>query len=706
MGMLLGMLPVLLPALLPPLAPDCWGPLPPARQQQRQQRAATDDVVVSCRSSSSDCRTADVQAALARSEGRRVIFPGAHTYAVTPLQLRANNTVLVFQPGAVLSAKEGSFVGGADTLLTVQGAAWGQSCNATRCPPTGCPSYTCHCPTARNISIVGYGARFQMRRGEYTRPPYHPTGLLIENKGVGWPVSIQNARSDHVSRHPCPYHECPDGPLWIEGRNEQCAKVLFGPNVSLVDDRPRWAVSIMGSVVQVRGNLTVHNAAGCVSAPRYPNVSLAISCTSSSSSGGGGGGGGGSSRSDQTPLKSDDDALFVLEAVMPSHVPNSGGTLLTVSGKGFDVANGGAATCKFFFNAEGFAWGVEGSKPPEFPRRLEGAGFPPSWVLLAPTPDPVTRASVLNSTHLQCTSPDLRMPLGSGADSCGMLASNCSWRQSSLLSGPISVDISMDGIHYTGRTPQQPSLLSLFSIYSASPGRKPYTQSNIPTALMLYRVQLLNSTSSDLTVGLTCGDANKSIFSSVRAHAGVHSVSFPVANLPISANGTVLCQSTLSSGGVAVSTVPLAYVVSVPSRYETAIDFERRSVIVDQNPFLPFGFGTQCVGQSCRAAQLYLSSRGINQFSHYFFAEFTETSRRDWAALLHDAAQLGIWVQAPASDKLNPYAHGNTKQQAAVQMFAKEVASEPAVWSYYVAVSSSSSPLVCNYELSNSRAMF
>ena len=449
-----------------------------------------------------------------------------------------------------------------------------------------------------------------------------------------------------------------------------CAEMLFGPNTSVVDGRPRSGGSSSSSSSSTATSTSTANTA---STSTSTNTSTMFGRNHRQ----------GFANASNIGTR---DAL-VMEAVMPSHVPNSGGTLLTVSGKGFDLANGGAATCKFFFNAEGFAWGVEGSRPPKFPSRIEGAGFPPSWVLLAPTPDPVTKASVINSTHLQCESPELRVPLGSGRDNCGMLASNCSWRQSSLLSGPISVDISMDGIHYTGRTPQQPSLLSLFSIYSASPGRKPYTPLHPnATALMLYRVQLLNS--SDLTVGLTCGHANKSIFNSVRAHVGVRSVSFPMAKLPVNTDGSVLCQSTLSSGGVAVSTAPLTYVVSVPSIYETAVDFERRSVIVDQNPFLPFGFGTQCVGQSCRAVQLYLASRGINQFSHYFFAEFTETSRRDWATLLDDAVKLGVWVQAPASDKLNPYVHGNTKQQAAVQMFAKEVASEPAVWSYYVAVSS------------------
>jgi hypothetical protein len=378
---------------LPPAVPSCWGPLPPAPPPASAAAQARADVVVGC-SDPQDC-TADIQAALDDASGRTLVFT-ARTYITTPLVLRANHSVLHFRAGSMLLAKAGAFRGGADTLLTVQGANWEQDCNST-CSSDGCPLDTCYCPEASNITIVGYGATFKMHRADYARPPYilgpmsrmtlavqgvrnltiagltfedaggdgiylgqvqnqdvvirdvtvlrsfrngltvgnikglrvenvvlaqsngtapaagvdfesdmcyaslegivfqnvsavqntgtgfqftlgpsplcspwggqipvtaslrnisvigsgkfgvsasadgpfppggwlridglHvrdtvSAGLLVEDKGMGWPFSITNAHFENVSAHACPFAECPDGPLWIEGRNHQCA---------------------------------------------------------------------------------------------------------------------------------------------------------------------------------------------------------------------------------------------------------------------------------------------------------------------------------------------------------------------------------------------------------------------------------------------------------------------------------------------------
>ena len=145
----------------PPLQPVCWPSLTPHPSRPTHAThpppARRPDVVVACRNAS-DC-TADVQAALDDATGRKLVFP-AQDYVVTPLVLRANHTLLHFAAGARLLAKPGAFLGGADTLLTVQGALWGQSCNAS-----------CACALASNITLSGFGATFQMHRDDYTRHP-------------------------------------------------------------------------------------------------------------------------------------------------------------------------------------------------------------------------------------------------------------------------------------------------------------------------------------------------------------------------------------------------------------------------------------------------------------------------------------------------------------------------------------------------------
>ena len=104
------------------------------------------------------------------------------------------------------------------------------------------------------------------------------SGLLVEDKGAGWPFHLADAVFKNVSVPMCPTPsgECPNGPLWIEGRNEQCDGVYL-KNVTVVDDRARWAVSFMGEVANIIGQVKVNNSR-CIAQPPYSNVSLSVTC--------------------------------------------------------------------------------------------------------------------------------------------------------------------------------------------------------------------------------------------------------------------------------------------------------------------------------------------------------------------------------------------------------------------------------------------
>ena len=173
-------------------------------------------------------------------------------------------------------------------------------------------------------------------------------------------------------------------------------------------------------------------------------------------------------------------ASAALLSVAPREASNTGGVLLTVSGTGFTASGNPRskhAVCKFFYNAAGNAWGVEGS---QFPGRSVNS------TRLIPMPDPVSAATILNDTHLQCLSPELRVPLGTGPTGCGgSVEASCGWARTALISGPVSLDISVDGSTFTGRTALDPPLLYLYSLFSASPGRRTYAAGHGPHLLLL-----------------------------------------------------------------------------------------------------------------------------------------------------------------------------------------------------------------------------
>ena len=92
--------------------------------------------------------------------------------------------------------------------------------------------------------------------------------------------------------------------------------------------------------------------------------------------------------------------------------------------------------------------------------------YEPFSEILVPTKDPVTMATVVNSTHAFCTSPPVVVPVGNTMNSP---KENFTVR----VGGPAMVDLAMDGKTYSGFNPNSPSNLWLYSPLSATFGRKP-----------------------------------------------------------------------------------------------------------------------------------------------------------------------------------------------------------------------------------------
>jgi len=88
-----------------------------------------------------------LQAAL-DSNAKTLIVPYmGEPWIVRPLRVHGNQTV-VFEPGVMLLAKKGEFLGGGDSLLTAT--------------------------DAENLTLRGYGAVLRMRKKDYQNPPYKP----------------------------------------------------------------------------------------------------------------------------------------------------------------------------------------------------------------------------------------------------------------------------------------------------------------------------------------------------------------------------------------------------------------------------------------------------------------------------------------------------------------------------------------------------
>lgn len=90
--------------------------------------------------------TAALQAAI--NTGQNVYIPNMGTaWNVTPITLKSNQTIL-FESGTVVAAKAGAYLGD-DIMFSA--------------------------PDSVNVKMIGYGATIQMRRNDYTQPPYPPS---------------------------------------------------------------------------------------------------------------------------------------------------------------------------------------------------------------------------------------------------------------------------------------------------------------------------------------------------------------------------------------------------------------------------------------------------------------------------------------------------------------------------------------------------
>lgn len=94
---------------------------------------------------SAEDSTAALQAAL-DSGAKKIIIPYMGTpWILTPVNLRGNQEILI-EPGVILLAKKGAFLGRGDSLLTADGV--------------------------ENLTIRGYGAVLRMHKSDYQQPPY------------------------------------------------------------------------------------------------------------------------------------------------------------------------------------------------------------------------------------------------------------------------------------------------------------------------------------------------------------------------------------------------------------------------------------------------------------------------------------------------------------------------------------------------------
>eukprot|EP01052_Picozoa_sp_SAG31_P021397 SAG31_NODE_1652_length_7628_cov_100.866118_5_plen_1445_part_00 len=358
-----------------------------------------------------------------------------------------------------------------------------------------------------------------------------------------------------------------------------------------------------------------------------------------------------------------------LTAVTPSAVPNAGGTLLTVRGVGFVPSN--SAVCKFFYNAEGNAWGASGSlwpgQPPTRPPRL------------APTPDPTTPATVLNSTHLTCKLPTIQVPLGTGPHSCGSdpNVTECGFNQTTLIAGPISIDISMDGKLFSGVTPQDPPLLILQPLFSASAGQRTYIIGQTGHLLLDVHPSLRDDL-PQLIIELGCGPYGPALHLPLN-QTGRHALS--IAPMP---QQTVDCTCKLhssDSGTLGIANFRLG-IAHQNTDYPVLVDRRRRTFVVDGVPFLPFGYDTHAPGATSRVAQLYLTSLGMNNYMHYFFAKYSTEALDEYTTVMDDAAQLGAWLSVDMIGLISAFDENQTEY---LKEIVGNAVDHPAVWSYYVA---------------------
>eukprot|EP01048_Picozoa_sp_COSAG05_P017352 COSAG05_NODE_2351_length_3192_cov_2.275137_3_plen_350_part_00 len=116
---------------------------------------------VSCWGVNISDSTPAVQAALDCGSEEVVIplLPGNVPWVVTPLLITGSNLTLTLQPGVVVQAKKGSFLGKGDSLLSIVNAS--------------------------NVTLRAHGATLQMRKMDYLNPPYRKGEWRMGIKIIG-----------------------------------------------------------------------------------------------------------------------------------------------------------------------------------------------------------------------------------------------------------------------------------------------------------------------------------------------------------------------------------------------------------------------------------------------------------------------------------------------------------------------------------------
>jgi hypothetical protein len=172
--------------------------------------------------------TTAVQAAIDSGADKVVIPYMGMDWVVRPLTLVSDQEI-VFEPGVVVTAKQGSFRGERDALVSGTGI--------------------------RNVTITGYGAVLRMRKADYAAQPYAPSGSRhvlalygVEDVHVAG-LTLQSAGGDGVHV----------GPTW-DSRRMPCKDVVIEDCVC--NDNQRQGMGIVSGRNIVVENCTFRNTRG------------------------------------------------------------------------------------------------------------------------------------------------------------------------------------------------------------------------------------------------------------------------------------------------------------------------------------------------------------------------------------------------------------------------------------------------------------
>jgi Right handed beta helix region len=170
--------------------------------------------------------TATLQAAF-DSRAKTVLIPFmGEPWIVRPLKLRGDQKV-IFEPGVLILAKKGEFLGKGDSLLTAEGIS--------------------------NLVLWGYGATLRMRKKDYQHPPYEKAEWRM---GVGIRgcknVRIEGLRSESSGG---------DG-FYVDGGGSRLWSEDIVIRHCVSDDNHRQGLSVISAVNLLVEDCTFSNTSG------------------------------------------------------------------------------------------------------------------------------------------------------------------------------------------------------------------------------------------------------------------------------------------------------------------------------------------------------------------------------------------------------------------------------------------------------------